>query len=156
MEMRFVGGTMYMQIPGMTPAGKFIAISEDDATFGPMLKQLQNFGPDGAVAMMDKGVKDFRHVGTSTIDGKSYEHYRVTVDPSAVAGDLNLPSGAASSAPKSVTEELYLDSDNLMRRVTMNVDGHKVIVDATDWGKPVHVTAPPASAIVKMPQGATG
>jgi hypothetical protein len=154
MEMRFVDGTMYMQVPGMTPDGKFLQIGKDDATFGPMLKQLQNFGPDGAVAMMGKGVKSFRHVGSSTIDGKSYAHYQVTVDPRAVASDLNLPSDGASDLPKNVTEDLYVDSDNLMRRVTMEVQGHKVVVDATDWGKPVHVTAPPKSQIMKMPAGA--
>jgi hypothetical protein len=153
-EMRFVDGTMYLQVPGMTPAGKFLSVGKDDATFGPMLEQLQNFGPNGAVAMMDKGVKDFRHVGSATIDGKSYEHYRVTVDPSAVAGDLNLPSQGAGKIPKSVTEDLYLDADHLMRRATMEVQGHKVVVDATDWGKPVHVAKPKAADLVKMPGGA--
>jgi hypothetical protein len=38
----------------------------------------------------------------------------------------------------------------------MDVQGKRVVVDATDWGKPVHVTAPPASAVVKMPGGSTG
>jgi hypothetical protein len=156
MEMRFVDGTMYLQVPGMTPAGKFVAISKDDATFGPMLKQLQNFGPDGTVTMLGKGVRQFSHVGTSTIDGKSYEHYRVTVDPRAVAKDLDLPAQGTTGMPKSITEDLYLDSDNLLRRATMDVEGRRVVVDATDWGKPVHVTAPPAADVVRMPAGATG
>jgi hypothetical protein len=155
-EMRFLDGTMYLSVPGLTPKGKYLAVTSKDASFGPMIKQFQNFGPDGTLAMLKKGVKKFEHVGSTTIDGTSFEHYRVTVDPRALTSELGLPSGAPGSVPKSVTEELYIGQDNLMRRAVMTVSGQKFTVDVTDWGKAVHITAPPASQVTKAPAGLAG
>jgi hypothetical protein len=154
-EMRFVDDTMYMSIPGMTPKGKFVAITGDDATFGPMLKQFRELGPDGSVAMMRKGVKEFKHVGRAKIDGKSFEHYRVTIDPSVGLAALGMDNVPGDSA-KIVTQDLYVDKDNLMRRTVMTVSGQTITVDVTDWGKPVRISAPPASQVTKAPAGLAG
>ena len=156
-ELRFVDGTAYLSIPGLTPAGKFLAVKPDNAMMGSLVQQLKNFGPDGAISMLRGSVKGFQDAGTTTIDGQQVRHYKVTVDPAAMAKSMKLPAGVpTSSLPKSVTEDLYVDSRNLLRRAVLDAAGQKVTIDATKWGEPVHVTAPPKSDIVKSPSGLGG
>jgi hypothetical protein len=152
MNLRLVDRTMYLQVPGLTPAGKFLAVGKDDRTFGSMIGKIQSFSPGGALTLMGKGVKGFTHVGSTTIDGTSFAHYRVTVDRSALDDDFGVPSGA-TRGPKVVTEDVYVDGQNLLRRVTMKVDGHLMRLDTTGWGKRVRVAAPAAVDVVEPRQG---
>ncbi|MGN6251071.1 MAG: LppX_LprAFG lipoprotein [Marmoricola sp.] len=153
-DVRLVDGTAYLAVPGLTPDGKFLAVTADDATMGPLVDQLKNFAPDGAISMLKGAVKDFKDAGTTTIDGQQVHHYVVTVDPSALAKKLQLPAGVQTpSLPTGVTEDLYVDSRNLLRRAQLDLAGQKVTIDATKWGEPVHVTAPPASKVVTHPSG---
>lgn len=150
-ELRFVDGTAYLSIPGLTPAGKFVAVKPDNAVMGSLVQQLKSFGPDGAISMLRGSVKGFRDAGTTTIDGQRVRHYEITVDPAVMAKSLKLPAGVpTTSLPKSVTEDLYVDSRDLLRRAVLNAAGQKVTIDATQWGEPVHVTAPTSSQIVPM------
>ena len=46
-----------------------------------------------------------------------------------------VPSAAASAVPKTMTEELYLNSDNTPRRVTFTLNGQSTVLNYTNWGK---------------------
>jgi hypothetical protein len=156
-ELRFVDDTAYLSIPGLTPAGKFLAVKPDNAMMGSLVNELKSFGPDGAISMLRGSVKGFQDLGTTTIDGRQVRHYRITVDPATMAKSLQLPAGVpTTSLPRSVTEDLYVDSRNLLRRAVLDAAGQKVTIDATKWGEPVHVTAPPKSDVVKSPSGLPG
>lgn len=156
-ELRFVNGTAYLSVPGLTPAGKFLEVKPGNAMMGSLVQQLKNFGPNGAITLLRSAVKDFRDTGTTTIDGQQVRHYRVTVDPAALLRQMKLPTGVpTTSLPKSITEDLYVGAGNLMRRVVLDAAGQKVTIDTTKWGEPVHVTAPPPSKVIKSPTGMGG
>jgi hypothetical protein len=55
--------------------------------------------------------------------------------------------------PDEMTYDLYLDDENLMRRVSIDLTGQKLVVNATDWGKDVDIDAPPAADVVELPSG---
>jgi hypothetical protein len=54
--------------------------------------------------------------------------------------------------PKTITYEMALDKDDLVRQMTFDVAGTKAKIEMSDWGKPVTVERPAASDIVKEPQ----
>ncbi|MGN6780572.1 MAG: hypothetical protein ACTHJH_03635 [Marmoricola sp.] len=156
-ELRFVHGTAYLSVPGLTPQGKYLSVTPDDAMMGSLVQQLKGFGPQGALGMLKGAVTSFRDAGTTTIVGEQVRHYVVTVDPSRLLQQMKLPMGVPKSAmPRHVTEDLYVGAGNLMRRVVMDAAGQRITIDTTKWGEPVHVTAPPASDVVKSPGGLGG
>ena len=87
-------------------------------------------------------------------DGEQLGHYKVELDTSKVKQFKELPSQA--EVPKTVAYDLWLDDDNRMRKMTMEMAmggaPTKMEVAFTDWGEPVDIAAPPASEIVEQPQ----
>jgi hypothetical protein len=66
--------------------------------------------------------------------------------------DRGMPGMGGSHQRGTISLDLWLDGQHLMRRVQVDVPGKgRVTVTADSWGEPVHVTAPPASAVIAMP-----
>jgi hypothetical protein len=70
------------------------------------------------------------------------------VDTEAVAKTLGGLAAAAGNLPKSVTYDLYVDQDHLMRRVVMTVAKQTITMTVSKWGEPVDIKAPPASQVM--------
>jgi hypothetical protein len=108
-------------------------------------------------------------IGTATIGAVPVTEFRVMVDPAkAPAGlaagermELRLFAKAAGNATLPV--EVWVDPQNLVRRVTLSVTakrpaaGH-LTQTATfyDFGVPVRVSAPPASEVARAPSPSGG
>lgn len=152
-ELKVVDGTTYMSIPPLTPAGKYFKLDKNDPTFGKIAGTLGNLGPDGAVKALQKGLKKVDYKGKTKIGSTEVSRYAVTVDVGDMGSALGLPdsSAASGSMPKTVTYDIYLDKDNLMRRTVVEVSKLKVTSDFTKWGVPVNVEAPAAGDLVKAP-----
>lgn len=153
-EIRVVDDVLYISMPGLTPKGKFVKLTKDNPTVGPMVAQLRDLGPRGNVEALSKGLKSVEYVGSTTIDGTTVAHYKVGVDTKSLLKNMGsaVPPEAKSKVPSSVGYDIYLDANNLMRRVVITLMGQRTVVNVSDWGKPVHVTAPPASAVVSSPK----
>lgn len=104
-------------------------------------------------------------VGTATIGTVPVTEFRVMVDPAkASAGlermELRLFAKAAGNATLPV--EVWVDPQNLVRRVTLSVTAKRPAGHLTqttnfyDFGVPVRVSAPPASEVAKAPSLAGG
>lgn len=150
MEMRFVDGILYLNIPTVTPAGKFIRVDPQDKNsplsknFGSLSEQMN---PLNSFAAMKNGVQKVRYVGHDTVDGTPTDHYVVTVDSAALAKGMKQPQ-ATATLPKQLTYNMWLDQQDLLRRMRFRVQGLTTQMDATRWGEPVHVSAPPQSKVV--------
>ena len=57
----------------------------------------------------------------------------------------------AGSVPKELTYDLWLDENDLMRRVQYTMAGGGVTISMSDWGEPVPVKAPAKADIMEMP-----
>lgn len=151
MEMRLVDEIMYLAMPPMTPKGKFIKLDTNDpnSPFGDMSGMLSG-DPLSSFEAFDAGLKKVEHVGQEDVDGEQLDHYVLTVDAAkaAEAQGQQLPSGA----PETVTYDLWLDDQSLMRRIEFEQAGGGLVMTMSDWGKPVTVKAPPASDVMQMPQ----
>lgn len=151
-DMRIVGGTMYIQDP--TGGGKYLKVdlSDPNGPLGNMGDALDNYDPQSMIDQMSP--ETFRKVtdlGQETVGGRQLEHYRVVVDTHAATKVLkNLPSTA--SLPKTMTYDLWLDSQNRMARFKMLMKKvTQVTATYSDYGADVHITAPPASDVTEMP-----
>jgi hypothetical protein len=140
-----VDGVMYMQ---QSTGGKYLKIDKNDPALGSLLDSMTSMGPASSIAAMKGAVDKVEYAGTKTIDGDETTHYRVTVDTAAVASTLGGAAAAAGDLPKTVTYDLYVDDEHLMRRVDMTVSKQAISMTVSDWGKPVDIQAPPASEIM--------
>jgi hypothetical protein len=138
-----VDGTMYMQ---QSAGGKYLKIDRSDPAMGNLLDQMSSFGPESSVSAMRGAVQDVQYAGADTVDGAKVDKYHVTVDSSSLAKTL----GTAGSAdlPKTVSYDLYVDRDHLMRRIDMTVNKQHIVMTVSKWGEPVDIAAPPASQVM--------
>ena len=153
MEERLVDGTIYISAPGMIPGGKWMKVDSKTPGLGDMASMLKNFDPSSMAAMGKDAITTFKYVGADTIDGDSVHHYKLVVDTTKAVKKLgmgSLVSQAGSSVPKSITEEVYLNADNTVRRITGTIEGQNLQVDRTPLSGSVDVKAPPAGDVVDM------
>jgi hypothetical protein len=152
-DMRIVGGNMYIQDP-TTGSGKYIKmdLSDPNGPLAGMGDALDNYNPNQIIGKLSPHT--FRKVtdlGSDSVGGQRVEHYRVVLDTGAVSKVFkNLPTSA--SLPKTVTYDMWLDSQDRMAKFTMLMK--KVsLVKATysDYGADVNITAPDPSDVMAMP-----
>ena len=155
-DMRIVDGFMYIQDPTGS-SGKYLKmdLSDPNGPLAGMGDVLDNYDPQSMIDKMSP--RTFRKVtdlGSQTIGGRQLEHYRVVLDTSAATSMFqNLPSTA--SLPKTMTYDLWLDSQNRMARFKMLMKKvSQVTASYSDYGADVHITAPDPSDVTDLP-GAT-
>ncbi|MDQ3615244.1 MAG: LppX_LprAFG lipoprotein [Actinomycetota bacterium] len=152
-QMRLVGGLVYMSLPPMTPPGKFIKIDPKDskdplaAGIGDLTSQ---FDPLRTFDAFDAGLRKVKYVGEETVSGEKLDKYRVSVDFEAASKAQGQP--APPGLPKIVAYGISIDEENLMRVIEFHL-GQQVSMrmTASRWGEPVKVTVPPAGKIAKRP-----
>lgn len=158
LEMRMVDGVMYMAMPPMTPRGKFIRIDTNDpnSPFGDLGGVTQG-DPLATFDAFDAGLRKVEYVGREEVDGEQMDHYVLTVDAKKAAKAQG--QRWQQGMPDTISYDLWLDEADLMRRIEFDlgaVAGGQagsggMVMTMSDWGEPVTVEAPPASAIVEMP-----
>lgn len=158
MQMRMLNDTIYMQIPGETPAGKFLSVNLSDLPGGvayqQILSQYENLGPQSIADEFKKGLQSLKNDGVTEIDGQQVRHYTATINPAAVAAALGNNTEAQQIAGQlsTITEEIYMAPGDQIRRVDMALPAPigPLQLDFTNWGAPVNVVAPPASDTVPV------
>ncbi|HET7386153.1 MAG TPA: LppX_LprAFG lipoprotein [Nocardioidaceae bacterium] len=151
-ELRFMGDTAYIAIPPMTPPGKFVKFDASDPNnpLGPDLGQIRGqLSPSRTFDGFEAGLKSVDFIGVESVDGEPMGHYLLTLD-SAKALKATTGQKQPPGTPKTVSYDLWVDRHNLMRRLQMNISGTGIDISADDWGKPVHVQAPPAKDVVSL------
>jgi len=99
-----------------------------------------------SLAIDAKGaVEKVEYAGTATVEGDKVDKYHVTVDSGSIAGALG--AGAGADLPKSVTYDLYVDANHLVRRIEIDVAKQQITMTVSRWGEPVDIEVPPASQI---------
>jgi hypothetical protein len=140
-----VDETVYMQ---QAAGSKYVKITKDTPGTGEMFDQLTGLSPTSSIAGMKGALKKVEYSGTDTVGGTRVSKYRVTTDTSAMAKTLGQSGAMGGDLPKTMTYDLYVDADHLMRRIDMTVGDQTIKVLVSDWGKPVDIAAPPASRIL--------
>jgi LppX_LprAFG lipoprotein len=156
MSMILVDGVMYISA-GQATGGKYFSLDLTDESnpFGSMYRQIfEQANPASITQGFEGAIKDLEAVGREEIDGTTTTQYRVTVDTQKVLakilGKNALPEGSLGAMPPTLTYDIWVgDDDNLPRRIESDMMGISATMELTDWGKPVHVEAPPPSQVSK-------
>lgn len=155
-EMRLVDGVIYMAMPPMTPEGKFISFDTKDPN-SPLgdLGGITKGDPLSTFDAFEAGLEKVEYVGEESVEGEDLDHYVLTVDAKKAAAAQGAGAEAMPPGTKTIEYDLWLDSEDLMRRMEFSQGAGSIVMTMSQWGEPVTVEAPPASAIMKMPGAAT-
>jgi hypothetical protein len=152
-DMRIVGGVMYIQDP-TSSSGRYLKmdLSDPDGPLGDMGDALDSYDPQSMVGQMSPDA--FRKVtdlGSESVGGQEVRHYRVVLDTGAATSMLqNLPSTA--SLPKTMTYDIWLDSQDRMARFKMLMKRvTQMTATYSDYGADLHITPPDPSKVIEAP-----
>lgn len=154
-RMIVTNGLVYLSAPGVAPNGKYVKLNPDDANdrlAAAAREVIAEMAPDNAFAAFEAGLKTVEHVGPDTIAGQRMAHYKATIDVEAAAKAKGqaVPQGM----PPAVLYNVWLDTNNLMRRRTTQLAGVEVVVSMTPDPHAGPIKPPPASQIVYRSAGA--
>jgi hypothetical protein len=151
-EVRMVDGVLYLAMPPMTPESKFVAVRPGDkgSPLAGMTEQMGSLDPRETFAAFEKGLRDVEYVGQESVDGEELHHYRLTVDFAEAAEAQGLPQ--TQGMPKTVEYDLWLDQESLMRKVEMDLEQTRTVMEMSDWGEEVTIDAPAKEDVVEMDQ----
>ena len=149
-EVRLVGGTMYMKSP--TFGDKWVSIPLDDPN-SPLGAIGSNLDVKKQVELFADAVTSATYEGAEDVDGESLDHYTATVDTKKLL--QNLPSAAAGQVdvPESMTQDWWFDDDGLIRKFSSDVGGAATVMTLSEWGEDVDIEAPPSDEVTTMPGG---
>lgn len=148
-EMRMVDGEVYLKMGELT-GGKFYQAPDDGSN--PIAEQLKSSTDQVEIGKqleaLQVALKDIKATpDADTIDGVSVTKYTLTLDPKKMFAALktDIPQGA--DLGDTISYDMYVGSDDLLRRMVMDIAGTAMTMDYSKWGEPVTIEAPPADQI---------
>jgi hypothetical protein len=138
-DMRSVGGLFYVQIPGVTPPGKFIAFDPDDKN-SPLARSFagttEQMNPMSNITAVSSSVRSADRVGKQTMHGVEVEHYKVTVDTTRIVKQLGARAARQAGMPAKLIYDLWLDAKHQLHRMTFELSGLSFEANMSRWGSP--------------------
>ena len=143
---RLVDGQYYLAQPP-----KWVKVDEDSTN--PLVKttidQVQILSMRRQLDAFVAGVEKAGNKGTEDVGGVSTTHYTATVDTATSMRELGMKP--SPGAPETVIYDVWLDEDDLIRRMEFTLNGATARLLASEWGEPVSITAPSGSELAKTP-----
>ena len=143
---RLVDGQYYLAQPP-----KWVKVDEDSTN--PLVKttvdQVQILSMRRQLDAFVAGVEKAGNKGTEDVGGVSTTHYTATVDTATSMRELGMKP--APGAPETVIYDVWLDEDDLIRRMEFTLNDATARLLASEWGEPVSITAPSGSELAKTP-----
>ncbi|MDT7573418.1 MAG: hypothetical protein QOE05_3592 [Actinomycetota bacterium] len=156
-DLRSVAGVSYLQLPN----GRADASGHHWVSFRSLQPGTAVGGQDPMAFLNLVGDPEkVEDLGEQKVNGVQTTHYRVHIDPARLSEGM-AKSGANITVPpgtfeqmKDAAAELWIDDDNLPRRMSMSMGIQQVKgtfrFDFFDYGKPVEVTAPDSSDVTEV------
>jgi len=148
LEMVLVDGKAYMAMPGITEPGQFFEIDESNPAFGSLDDGLS---PADTFAAFEAGLNSVEELGADDVGGEPTTRYRLHVDAEKAldaTGQAMVPG-----LPDELVYEVWLDSQDRMRRLTYELVGTELTMEMTRWGEPVDIQAPSKDQLIDPPPG---
>lgn len=106
-----------------------------------MKQQLASADIRSSFAAFDSGLKGVKSAGREEVDGDELCAYTLTVDTQK-ALEAQGQTAAPAGMPKTLTYDLLLTDDDLMRRMSFELGPVEMVMDMTEWNEPVDIKAP--------------
>jgi len=147
MDMILIDQKLYMNMGSVT-RDKYAVVDLTDSS-NPVTAQFGSLAEQTDISKQFETFKDalkkFEKADKSEkIDGVDTQAYDITVDAKKLA---EAQGQDASIMPDTVTYRFFVGSDNLVRRMSLDLMGQNLTMDFTDWGKDVSIEKPKDSDI---------
>ena len=157
-EMRIVDGFAYMKM-GTYTKDKFVKfdLTDPNNPLGTSMDDIsKQADPNAMVEEMAGSLQDFEKTDeTKDFDGVEASKYILTLDGEGMSEMMEAQgntTGGSAELPDEVQAELWVDDENLLHQMTMDIDEGStpmsMEMNFTDWGKPVEIEAPSKSETV--------
>ncbi|MDO5740775.1 MAG: hypothetical protein Q4P07_11580, partial [Ornithinimicrobium sp.] len=145
MKMVMADGRIYLSMPGITEDGKFMEVPSD--TLGAASDALKDIDVTDQFDTWSETAKKIVLVGEEDVDGETMRHYEVTMDGAVMAESMATAgesAGATADVPEDIVYNLWVDGDNLMRKIAFESEGMVTELRTDNWGEPQDIKAPSA------------
>jgi len=158
-----VGDQLYMQIPGVSPPGKWLGVDLSELSGNSALGQFGNADPSAGLQVLRGASSDVHESGEATLRGEPTTKYSGTIETAKVLE--NVPKGVRAKVETLLAGvphfpfDAYLDDEGRLRQLDQTItlpasaqtQGQQVdirsIFELYDFGVAVNVKAPPASEV---------
>lgn len=154
MKMVMADGRIYLSMAGITEDGKFMEVPSD--TLGPASDALKDIDVTDQFDTWSETAKKIVLVGEDDVDGQTMRHYEVTMDGAAMAESMpsvGEDAGVTADVPEDIIYDLWVDGDNLMRKIAFESEGMVTELRTDNWGEPQDIKAPSADELMSGPTG---
>jgi hypothetical protein len=152
--MRFVDGQCYLQVPGVLPAGKFVAVDPNDKstieakTCTILFDQMV---PLVDLETMKSAVQKVERVGKQKMDGVTVEHYKVLVATASILHERGYAPDA-DKMPDTIEYHYWIDGKHLTHRRFYKTPDMDFDARMSRWGEPVEIQRPTNGQVMTMPE----
>ncbi|HMD46539.1 MAG TPA: hypothetical protein VKG43_10285 [Acidimicrobiales bacterium] len=166
----YVDGILYAQVPGIdqvAPGKTWLSV--DPTSLGLATRAAPSIGlgandPSALLQTLGQHGNTVTDVGPATVDGVSTEEYTVVINPAAASSAIDgsslpqwLKQAADRFARQGGTYTVCIDGSGQLRRLAFDMtltqpasaQVHEVM-DFSNFGAPVSITAPPADQVVSL------
>ncbi|MGC1208630.1 MAG: hypothetical protein WA880_11805 [Ornithinimicrobium sp.] len=151
LDVLLVDGSAYVNIPELTPAGKYYEVpAEELADFG-VSDVSESLDLGTLMEEWDTDLTQVTFVGTEDINGASTDHYEITLDPQAALDAAGQTAPSDMDLPDSGTYGIWVGEDNFIAQMMLDIEGASAIVSLDDWGQDLQVQAPDAADVLELP-----
>lgn len=151
-DMILIDGDTYMSIPNLTPEGTYLAAPAD--LLGDSA-ELDNLDVSSQWDAWEQGAEKVLFMGEEDVDGTQMRRYQVNIDGEALAaaaGAEGVDDAMTTSLglEDGIVYDVWLDSDNLMRKLSFDIDGDVMEMRMDNWGEDPGIEAPDPSDVMQM------
>lgn len=143
---RLIDGRYYLaQPPKWVPVTK----DSDNALIRSTLEQIQILSMRNQLDAFVVGVEAAGVKGEEEVGGTTTTHYTATVDAEKALTELGMDRDP--STPESVVYDVWLDDEDLIRKMSFTQNGATATMTASDWGGPITIEKPKPSELAAAP-----
>lgn len=150
LDVRFVDNTAYINIPELTPVGKFFEVPTDELGQFGVSDVTDSLDLNQLMDQWDAGKPDVTFVGAEEVDGASTDHYEVTLDPEAALDAVGETAPSDLDVSQSVSTGIWVGDDDHVAKMALDMDGASATVSFENWGNDAKIEAPAAADVMEF------
>lgn len=143
---RLVNGSYYLAQPP-----KWVPVPEnsENPLVQQTLQQIQILSIRNLLDAFVTGLDAAGVKGQEDVDGVATTHYTASVDSRTALEELGMD--IAPGTPESMHYDVWVDEDDLIRRLVFTQNGTTSTMTATQWGEPIRIEEPTGSQLAAAP-----
>lgn len=158
-DLLLASGSAYVQIPGLTPEGKYFEIPAEELDGMGTQDLTATLDLDSLMKTWETSAQEVTFVGTEEINGTETDHYELQLDPQkaldemgeTAAPDLGGEFGLDLDLASAGTYGIWVDEDDLITQMVISGEGSEVTVMLDDWGQELQLQTPDPADVIAFP-----